>query len=217
MSLITEKIEKFDIEALPIGGFDGPIAVTDDISVAHDMMTEIVNMCKVVGFDTETRPNFQRGEHHKVALLQVCDGNKAWLFRLCNIGLTPEIQSFFANPNILKVGLSLGDDIRALRQRGYIEPQNIIDVQNVAKEYGIPDASLAKLAARTLGIKISKRQRVSNWAAPTLTSAQIHYAATDAWVTLQIYNELKQGNLMLPHIENLVRLRLAEASKPTTE
>jgi len=38
---------------------------------------------------------------------------------------------------------------------------------------------------------LSKRQRLSNWEAEPLTDAQKVYAATDAWVTLQLYKILK--------------------------
>ena len=46
---------------------------------------------------------------------------------------------------------------------------------------------LRSLAALLLGFRISKRAQVSNWAKPTLTDAQIQYAATDAWVSRDLY------------------------------
>lgn len=203
-----EKIEKEDLACLPYGLFPGTIKLVDNAFVARAVFKEIESTCKIVGFDTETRPNFQRGKMHRVSLLQICDGERAWLIRLTIVGLIPEIQHLFANPDIVKVGLSVSDDIRALRGRGELEPVNVVDVQDEAKRLGIPDISLAKLAARTMGIRISKRQRVTNWAASSLTVAQQNYAATDAWVTLRIYEQLKNGIVMLPHMEDIVRRRL---------
>ncbi len=203
-----EKIEKDDLANLPYGLFPGTITMVDNAFVARAVFKEIESTCKIVGFDTETRPNFQRGKMHRVSLLQICDGERAWLIRLTIVGLIPEIQQLFANPDIVKVGLSVSDDIRALRGRGDLNPVNVVDVQDEAKKLGIPDISLAKLAARTMGIRISKRQRVTNWAASSLTIAQQNYAATDAWVTLRIYEELKKGVVMLPQIEEIVRRRL---------
>lgn len=216
--LSLEKIEKEDLACLPYGLFPGTIKLVDNSYVARAVFKEIESTCKIVGFDTETRPNFQRGKMHRVSLLQICDGERAWLIRLTVVGLIPEIQHLFANPNIIKVGLSVSDDIRALRGRGELDPVNVVDVQDVAKQLNIPDISLAKLAARTLGIRISKRQRVTNWAASSLTVAQQNYAATDAWVTLRIYEELKNGVVMIPQMEEIVRRRLdCQASQILSE
>jgi ribonuclease D len=41
-----------------------------------------------------------------------------------------------------------------------------------------------------LGKKVSKAQRLSNWEAKTLTPQQQLYAATDAWVCVEIYQHL---------------------------
>ena len=46
------------------------------------------------------------------------------------------------------------------------------------------------MAAITLHIKVSKAQRLSNWEAANLTPAQQLYAATDAWVSREIYVRL---------------------------
>ena len=65
-----------------------------------------------------------------------------------------------------------------------------MDIQNIAKEYGILELSLQKIYAILFGLKISKSQRLTNWENPTLTEQQQRYAATDAWATLQIYLRL---------------------------
>jgi ribonuclease D len=44
-----------------------------------------------------------------------------------------------------------------------------------------------------LGFRISKAQQLSNWEADTLNEGQLRYAATDAWVSLEIYNALNNG------------------------
>jgi len=41
-----------------------------------------------------------------------------------------------------------------------------------------------------LGFRISKSQQLSNWEADQLTEAQMLYAATDAWVSLKIYENM---------------------------
>ena len=49
------------------------------------------------------------------------------------------------------------------------------------------------MSAIILGIKISKTQQLSNWEAETLSDAQQRYAATDAWVCLEMYKKLTNG------------------------
>jgi ribonuclease D len=62
--------------------------------------------------------------------------------------------------------------------------------------YGIEDKSFSKLMAIIYQVRISKKQRVTNWEAPVLTEAQVRYAATDAWGALKMYlklSDLAQG------------------------
>ncbi|MCP4714944.1 MAG: 3'-5' exonuclease domain-containing protein 2, partial [Deltaproteobacteria bacterium] len=56
---------------------------------------------------------------------------------------------------------------------------------------GIKNFGLRGLAAVLFGFRISKGARVSNWARADLTETQIHYAATDAWISREIYLQLQ--------------------------
>ena len=91
---------------------------------------------------------------------------------------------------IIKIGLSLRDDFNGLARQKKFKPEGFVDIQNIAKEYGILELSLQKIYAILFGLKISKSQRLTNWENPTLTEQQQRYAATDAWATLQIYLRL---------------------------
>ena len=44
----------------------------------------------------------------------------------------------------------------------------------------------SKLTGR-FGSKLSKKEQVSNWARNKLTDSQIKYAATDAWISRELY------------------------------
>ena len=94
---------------------------------------------------------------------------------------------------VLKVGLSLRDDFNALRKRTEINPVHYIDLQKVVGAFGIEEFSLQKIYAIIFGKKISKRQRLTNWEADTLTESQKKYAALDAWACLNIYRHLNQA------------------------
>ena len=146
----------------------------------------------IVGVDTETRPSFKRGIMHKVALLQVSTYDTCFLFRLNMIGMCPPVVRLLSHPTLVKVGLSLKDDIHMLHQLGDFAGNNFIDLQNIVGQVGIRDMSLQKIYANLFGQKVSKRQRLTNWEADVLNDPQKQYAAIDAWVCLKIYDRIEE-------------------------
>lgn len=155
---------------------------------------EEINQHTVVGFDTETRPAFVRGQVFKVALLQLAIPGKVFLIRLNMTGLSPEILQFFENDTIIKTGVGLRDDIKTLHRLGSFIPAGFAELSTMAREIGLEVESVKKLTALLLGFRISKGAQTSNWEAGQLTDKQIVYAATDAWVCLEIYKKLKKGD-----------------------
>ena len=174
---------------MPVTAFEGEVIVVD----REDMVPEAVAYLRTqqrLGVDTEARPSFQRGIHYPTALVQIASHERCYLFRLTHIGMPQELADLFANPNICKVGLAFKDDINGLRRRRDFTPANCIDVQSMVAQYGILDLGLQKIFAICFGRKISKAQQLTNWENSHLTPEQARYAATDAWATLLIYEDL---------------------------
>jgi len=184
-----EDIDLDEIKALPLLEYGGEIVVVDTPEAFEKAMVEIFKF-DMAGFDTETRPSFKKGVQYQVALLQIFCGKKCYLLRLNKIGFPDALRLWFENETITKVGLSLRDDIRELRKKRRINPKGLIDLQDIVGDYGIEALSLKKLSAIVMGGRISKRQQLSNWEASNLNEKQKIYAATDAWVCLEIYNHL---------------------------
>jgi ribonuclease D len=185
-------ITKEEIAELPAVAFDGEIVIVD----TPEGLTEACNYLlrqPVLGFDTESRPAFQKGVVNKIALLQLSTTDRCFLFRLNKIRLDKAILKILENRNITKIGLSVAGDIRELSTLRPFRPKGFVDLQKMVGEYGIEELSLLKIAAIVLGRRISKAQRLSNWEAVQLTEAQRVYAATDAWVCTEIYNRLKNA------------------------
>jgi len=190
---IEKTITDEELRLLPIDQFNGPVVVIDSVEHGKAAVNQLITQ-PVLGFDTETKPSFKKGEINKVALLQLSTPDVAYLFRINRTGLFPALVQLLEHPQILKVGVAVRDDLRALQKRTPFTPSGFIEIQDVAHDLGYKDSSLKKLAGVLLGIRISKRQRLTNWDAEELTSSQIVYAATDAWVSLQIHNHLTSRN-----------------------
>ncbi|MDR1344365.1 MAG: 3'-5' exonuclease domain-containing protein 2 [Tannerellaceae bacterium] len=184
-------ITKDEIALLPIEEYKGRIIVIDqkkDVNLAIEHLSKQSR----VGFDTETRPSFKKGQRFKVALIQISTEDVCFLFRLNKIGIPQSLEAFLSDDSILKIGLSLRDDFGAMRIRTNAELSNFLDLQNYVGRFGIVDASLQKIYAILFGKKISKGQRLTNWEADTLSESQKKYAALDAWACLVIYNQLNK-------------------------
>lgn len=186
-------IDKETLAELPAAPYNGPISLIDDKSQIADAI-ENLRKSPIIGFDTETKPSFKRGEYHDVALIQLATPTQSFLFRINCIGLPSELVDLFEDPKILKVGLSIKDDFHNLAKITEIYPQNFIDLQTFVKDYRIADASLSRIYAILFGQRICKGQRLTNWEAEELTEAQKIYAALDAFACIQIYNHLKNGS-----------------------
>ena len=186
------KISEEEIEELPVYTFDGEIIVIDHKDKVEAAVNDLSSY-PYIGFDTETKPAFKKGVVHQVGLLQLSTDKRVYLFRLNKCGLPPSLQALLANEEVMKIGVGIRDDIRALRKLANFSPASFLDLQIFAKAFGIEEMSFSKLMSIIFNVKISKRQRTSNWEAPKLTSAQVHYAATDAWGALIMYKALKSG------------------------
>lgn len=182
-------ITKEELSELPVEVFEGKIVVVDKLEQV-DAACEVLAKADVIGFDTETKPAFKKGVSHKVALLQLSTDDTCFLFRLNTIGMPDTVMDILNNKDIRIIGLSLKDDFAALRKIGPFRPNNFIEIQALAKKYGIEDMSLQKIHAILFNKRITKGQRLSNWEIEELSDAQQMYAAIDAWACLKIYREL---------------------------
>ena len=187
--LIYNKVEKDAIARLKRVVFPGKIVVVVSPEEAERCVDYLLSQ-RVLGFDTETRPAFKRGEHFKCSLLQVAAEDSCFLFRLNYMGLTPAIIRLLSDETVIKVGLAWKNDLLSLHQLGDFQPGSFIDLQNMVSEIGIEDQSLVKIYANLFNERISKAERLSNWERDILKESQKMYAAIDAWACVKIYNEL---------------------------
>lgn len=194
--MIPTKISKLEINELPQGQFEGDIVLVEKRDQVKEVLDDISNR-SFIGFDTETKPTFRRGTFHQVALLQLANEDRAFLFRLNQIGLPGEVQEVLESKDIIKVGAAVLDDLRALKKlKPNFRPEKFFDLNEELKKVGFENVGVRNLSAMVLNMRISKAEQVSNWEASVLTERQKIYAATDAWACLEVFRKLRyQGYL----------------------
>lgn len=189
--VIYNKFDKSRISLLPRVTFPGRIVVILNETEAEKAVDYLLSR-DIIGIDTETRPVFKKGHRRKVALLQACDHDVCFLFRLNYIGIPDCIKRFLEDTTVPKVGLSLSDDMLMLHQRANFKPGYFIDLQDYVKSLGIEDMSLQKLYANVFHERIAKREQLSNWENEVLNDKQKLYASTDAWTCIKLYERLHE-------------------------
>jgi len=195
LALDRNKLSKTEINLLPLRYYNGPIHIIQTAEQAKDACSILIKE-KVLGFDTETRPAFNKGQFYLPSLLQVAGTKVVYLFQLSKCGLPDSIINLLSNGDIIKSGVAIDQDLTELQQILNFDPAGFIDLGDIARSKGLPHHGLRGLAAYLLNFRISKSGRTSNWSADKLTKKQIKYAATDAWLGRKLYLKYKQINII---------------------
>jgi ribonuclease D len=190
-----KSITRVDLAQLAVRSYEGPVslvATADDLERARHEL----HRAHVVGIDTESPPAFRKGESHLPSLVQIATKHTVYLFQLKRMDCAEVLVELLQNPAIIKAGIGLRDDFIKLRQLFPFEETRILDLSAVARRHGMEQTGVRNLEALFLGFRISKGQSTSNWGREELTQNQIRYAATDAWVCLELYHCFQKKNLL---------------------
>ena len=128
---LKKTIDRKEIDLLPPYVFSGEVKVIEEarqVGEAADFLSR--HAC--LGFDTETRPAFRKGEIYKVSLLQLAVPDQVFLFRLNKCGFQPALVRLLASPRIIKIGVGIRDDNRNLRKLTDFTPASFVDLQEYA-------------------------------------------------------------------------------------
>jgi len=185
------RIEKEAINCLPIGRWQGQTLVVRTAIEVSAAMAGLAGSA-LLGFDTETRPAFRKGQKFSPSLLQLATAETVFLFQLQQTGLPAPLLALLADPAVIKAGVGLDFDLRSLQELQAFDPQGFVDLARLARGKGVKNNGLRGLAAAVCGIRISKSARTTNWANLDLSPQQIQYAATDAWIGREIFLGLEQ-------------------------
>ncbi len=158
--------------------------------------------CDAIGFDTESKPTFLKGEASTGPhLVQLASDDHAWLFPVARGVDRNSLREILESPAVLKIGFGLGNDRSALKSRLGIALANVLDLGEVLRGPGHRGTVGTKVAvAHFFGQKLhkSKKTGTSNWASPRLTERQLLYAANDAHVALRLYRAWRRAGGKIP-------------------
>lgn len=159
-----------------------------------------------IGFDSESKPTFHKGEASTGPhLVQLATDTRVYLFPISRSHGNDALRAVLESSRVLKVGFGLGNDRRVLQSKLGIEIRNVLDLGEVLRGPGHRGTVGAKVAvahffAQTL--QKSKKIGTSNWATARLSERQKLYAADDAQVALRIYRAwLQNGQAVAPMID----------------
>jgi ribonuclease D len=185
-------ISSQQINGLPLRHYRGPISI---VTSAQDVVAASLYLREetLLGFDTESRPSFRVGEQHPVSLLQLAGEEHVFLFQLQRLDDLAPLFAILANPGIRKVGVAIQHDVVQLQKLHTFTPRGFTEIGDLARGLGVRNTGLRTLCAMFLGYRVAKGAKTTNWANAALTDAQVHYAATDAWASRQLYVELARG------------------------
>jgi hypothetical protein len=174
------------INSLPIIRFRGQIIVINQTDQTNGLFSRL-RQEKYIGFDTESRPSFSKGISYLPSIIQLSTQDAVYLFQLEKTRLFDELVDFFSDQNIKKIGIGTKNDIEKLQEIRKFQARGFIDLSKIAAQKGIIQVGARALTARYLEQRLTKTAQKSNWARAQLTQKQKEYAATDAWICLQIY------------------------------
>lgn len=189
---------KEQIRELPVyKGVDlDNIIVVSNKEEAIDAVSELMQY-SVLGFDTESKPTFKKGEVSSGPhLIQLSCLSKTFIFPSLFPDVISEVAKVLANSNIKKVGFGLSDDKKALINKFSIKVENTVELSSKVKKFtGVKQNVGARAAVAMLfGQRLTKSAQTSNWAAFPLQDYQLLYAANDSYSALCVEIEIEKSN-----------------------
>lgn len=197
LNMLRRRLSGDEINAMPLCHYQGPVHV---IRVLEDWKQALPDLRAdgVLGFDTETRPTFRKGKVNAPSLIQLATERAVYLVQLAWLPFGPHLAEILADPNIIKAGVGIRDDMRELSRLHDFEPAGLVDLGNAARAHKLSSQGLRTLAANLFGWRISKGSQCSNWSLMELSQRQIAYAATDAWIGRLIFLRMREYGLIPP-------------------
>jgi ribonuclease D len=183
---LQKRVTTKQIARLPLKIYDGEIVI---VQSDHGLQMAVDEISKenILGFDIESKPAFRKGESYNPSLVQLAGAEKVYIFKLSKIPNSMRLRKILEDEKIIKVGAAVDYDIQNLLKIWKFSPRGFFDLGVFSKKLKILHTGLRNLAAIFLRVRVSKQFQLTDWSQEKLTQQQITYAATDAWVSREIF------------------------------
>ena len=146
---------------------------------------------EIVGLDTETYWDF-RTQQNRLSLLQLAaPTGEVVVIDALTAGIEAA-RPLIENPDVWMAAHNARFDDGVLRGWGFA-PTGFVDTLRLARRtLRLHSFGLASVAEHLFGLTLDKSLQRSNWRRRPLSPAQLDYAALDAQVALQVYQQLTE-------------------------
>jgi ribonuclease D len=191
----TDLLEPFD--TLPLERILVPATVEQFAAASAE-----IRAAGVVGFDTEAKPTFAKGEASEGPhIVQFATQDKAFIFQLHRPEGRPFLIEILESQDILKVGFGLKSDHGQIQNKLGVKPGAVLDLNELFRKEGYGGSTGVRAGvAIALNRKFIKSKKIttSNWSSPRLNPKQLIYAANDAYAALQVLLALNRPRKDIP-------------------
>jgi hypothetical protein len=113
--MIPRAITRQELAALPVQRYEGEVnVVTKPAEIERAM--EDIRAEHVVGFDTETRPAFKKGESYLPCLMQVATARRVHVLQLSRVDYSAAAAELLGSRTVIKAGIGLSYDLGQLER-----------------------------------------------------------------------------------------------------
>lgn len=190
---MNEAVEAMDAIALPAyAGLTLSQVTVIAGSAGAAAARKVLERADALGFDTESRPTFIRGQASSGPhLVQLAIDDHCYLYQVDHLDAFDDLNALLASPKLVKAGFGLGDDLRRLASKCGIACAGTVDLAQRLRDgrSGRNAVGVKTAVAELLGQQLQKSKKVAttNWAGRVLSERQILYAANDAHAALRVY------------------------------
>lgn len=163
----------------------------------------------IIGLDTETFWDWNTRQNRLSLLQLAAPTGEVIVIDALSAGIS-EARALIENPVAMMAAHNARFDDGVLRAAGFAVAGLVDTLRLARRTLHLKSFSLASVSAHLFGVSLDKTQQVSDWRRRPLSREQLDYAALDAQVALQVFQELaerleSEGRLS----EELQRARIA--------
>lgn len=149
----------------------------------------------VIGLDTETFMVFsqqQMARQNRLSLLQLASPTGEVIVVDALAAGLEEARGLIEDPSAMMAAHSARFDDGVLRQAGFAV-SGLVDTLKLARRtFRLKSFSLSSVSDHLFGLRLDKSYQQSDWRKRPLSREQLDYAALDAQIALQVFQELSE-------------------------